>query len=131
MAIKACLKASSEPLLSSFQQSMSYSTETKIDCLRSLCYNEIHARHHDIETAHHNTCDWILSTQEFQDWLNQDDDCNGVLWIKGNPGAGKSTLMKHMLKHCKGACPESIILAYFFHARGEVLEKTLWACFVL
>ncbi|KAK4138478.1 hypothetical protein BT67DRAFT_368450, partial [Trichocladium antarcticum] len=49
---------------------------------------------------------------------------NGVLWIKGKPGAGKSTLMKHALQHCEEVFVDHLIVAYFFNARGEILEKT-------
>ena len=49
---------------------------------------------------------------------------NGVLCIKGKPGAGKSTLIKHTLAHCKEIFPEHLTAAYFFNARGGALEKT-------
>jgi hypothetical protein len=47
-----------------------------------------------------------------------------VLCLKGKPGAGKSTLMKHTLAHCKEIFPDYRIAAYFFNARGGALEKT-------
>ena len=47
-----------------------------------------------------------------------------MLWIKGKPGAGKSTLMKHALRRCDDIFADHLIAAYFFHARGDVLEKT-------
>ena len=47
-----------------------------------------------------------------------------MLWIKGKPGAGKSTLMKHALRHCEEVFADHLIVAYFFNARGEILEKT-------
>jgi len=47
-----------------------------------------------------------------------------VLWIKGKPGAGKSTLMKHALHHYEDIFATHLIAAYFFHARGDMLEKT-------
>jgi hypothetical protein len=49
---------------------------------------------------------------------------NGVLWLKGKPRAGKSTLMKHVFNHCKEAFIGQLLIAYFFNARGDVLEKT-------
>jgi ABC-type ATPase involved in cell division len=48
-----------------------------------------------------------------------------VLWIKGKPGAGKSTLMKHILFYCQGNLKDRTIAAHFFNARGNKLEKTL------
>jgi hypothetical protein len=47
-----------------------------------------------------------------------------VLWIKGKPGAGKSTLMKHALFYCQENLKDYVIAAYFFNARGSKLEKT-------
>jgi NACHT domain/Ankyrin repeats (3 copies) len=57
---------------------------------------------------------------------NRDDleSYNGVLWIKGKPGAGKSTLMKHALLHYQESFPNHAIAAYFFNARGDALEKS-------
>ncbi|PTB49120.1 hypothetical protein M431DRAFT_98298, partial [Trichoderma harzianum CBS 226.95] len=50
---------------------------------------------------------------------------NGVLWIKGNPGTGKSTLMKRILQYCEEKLfKNSLIAAYFFNARGDSFEQT-------
>ncbi|KAL7946934.1 ankyrin repeat-containing domain protein [Trichoderma barbatum] len=80
--------------------------EEKEDCLRSL----------NISSAHPKTCDWLFDTKQFQQWLHCDEisNHNGVLWVKGKPGTGKSTLMKHTLKHS----------AHFFNARGDSFEQT-------
>jgi hypothetical protein len=95
-------------------------------CLRSLGFSSLDARQNDIALAHHNTCDWLFETAEFCKWRDQADlaDHNGVLWLKGKPGAGKSTLMKHTLHHCQRIFSDHMIVAYFFNARGERLEKT-------
>lgn len=48
---------------------------------------------------------------------------NGVLWIRGHPGTGKSTLMKHIWRHFQHT--DRTIATYFFNARSfSVLEKT-------
>ncbi|KAK4031521.1 ankyrin repeat domain-protein [Parachaetomium inaequale] len=98
----------------------------KAACLRSLGFRDIDARLHDITAAYRGTCDWLFSTTQFQTWRDRADlpANNGVLWIKGKPGAGKSTLMKHALRHCEEVFGDHLIVAYFFNARGEVLEKT-------
>ncbi|KAF1812887.1 hypothetical protein P152DRAFT_383327, partial [Eremomyces bilateralis CBS 781.70] len=95
-------------------------------CLRSLCFSNIHARRQDIAAAHPNTCDWIFTTTEYKKWRDRTDlqNHNGVLWIKGKPGAGKSTLMKHTLGHLEKTSVDHLIVAYFFNARGAILEKT-------
>ncbi|KAK2028062.1 hypothetical protein LX32DRAFT_664149 [Colletotrichum zoysiae] len=96
-------------------------------CLRSLAFHEINARRHDIANAHPETCDWLFDTPEFRQWMDPASlrDHNGVFWIKGKPGAGKSTLMKHAYRHCQSTMSSNChLIAYFFNARGEALEKT-------
>jgi ankyrin repeat protein len=49
-----------------------------------------------------------------------------LLWIKGKPGSGKSTLMKEAYRRA-GQQPQAvspIIAAFFFNARGSRLEKS-------
>jgi hypothetical protein len=36
------------------------------------------------------TCQWIISTETYQQWHG--GDTNGLLWIKGIPGSGKSVM---------------------------------------
>ncbi|KAJ4297969.1 hypothetical protein N0V90_005868 [Kalmusia sp. IMI 367209] len=95
-------------------------------CLRTLGFLEIDSREQDISAAVETTCDWLFDTLEFKKWQDRTDlvTNNGVLCIKGKPGAGKSTLMKHTLEHCKNAFPDNLIIAYFFSARGSTLEKS-------
>ncbi|KAK3351875.1 LOW QUALITY PROTEIN: ankyrin repeat-containing domain protein [Neurospora tetraspora] len=99
---------------------------TRPNCLQSLSFSSIDARRQDIVQVHPNTGDWVIGTPEFREWRN----CttlsrhNGVLWIKGHPGTGKSTLMKHIWRHCQRELKDRTIAGYFFHARGESLEKT-------
>ncbi|KAL6814616.1 hypothetical protein V8C40DRAFT_107231 [Trichoderma camerunense] len=72
-------------------------------------------------------CDWIFENSMFVQWREQDDfkRHNGVLWIKGNPGAGKSTLMKHIWANCDKLFADCFIATYFFNTRGHsLLEKT-------
>ncbi|KAH8694325.1 ankyrin repeat-containing domain protein [Phaeosphaeriaceae sp. PMI808] len=95
-------------------------------CSVSLSFATIDARRQDIASAHQDTCKWIFQTPQFRQWWHRDDlqSHNGVLWIKGKPGAGKSTLMKYTLQHCREFFEDHITVAYFFNARGDSLEKT-------
>ncbi|KLU89624.1 ankyrin repeat domain-containing protein [Magnaporthiopsis poae ATCC 64411] len=101
-------------------------TTEKAACLRFLGFRNIDVRQHDIAAAYPGTCDWLFGTAQFRKWRDRADLLahNGVLWIKGKPGAGKSTLMKHALRHCEEVFDDHLIVAYFFNARGEILEKT-------
>lgn len=85
------------------------------------------ARKEDISFAHPKTCDWLFKTSQFQQWCRRDNisSHNGVLWIKGHPGTGKSTLMKHTLRHFEEEIFEThIAVAHFFNDRGDALEQT-------
>ncbi|KAH8892380.1 hypothetical protein GQ53DRAFT_123336, partial [Thozetella sp. PMI_491] len=85
------------------------------------------ARQAAIDHALPGTCGWLFETPEFRKWCDRTDlgTHNGVLWIKGKPGAGKSTLIKHTLGHCKAIFGDHLIITHFFNARDETLEMTL------
>src|SRR3569833_1127747 len=42
------------------------------------------------------TCEWISERQDFQDWLDDEND-KDMLWIQGPPACGKSYLAKHII----------------------------------
>ncbi|CCT72581.1 related to ankyrin 3 [Fusarium fujikuroi IMI 58289] len=94
--------------------------------LQSLSFKQIDARHENIKKAHRKTCKWIIKRAEYLDWLNPNkvDEHHGFLWIKGKPGAGKSTLMKFLLSNSRRTMKNKIIISFFFNARGEQLEKS-------
>lgn len=61
-------------------------------------------------------------------WYNRRDlqKHQGLLWIKGKPGSGKSTLIKEAMRQArKSTSPHNQhIVSFFFNARGHLLEKT-------
>ena len=83
------------------------------------------ARQHEIVLATETTCEWLLQHSKFRQWTLQN---KGLLWIKGNPGTGKSTIMKYVLQkmsHNKPAAQSKlVILSFFFHGRGSTLQHT-------
>ncbi|KAK7900982.1 hypothetical protein LTR67_003268 [Exophiala xenobiotica] len=104
----------------------------------SLRFGQIDARHATIQDAQTETCSWLLDQPEYQDWLdsNKLSQHHGFFWIKGNPGTGKSTIMKFALAHMKSKTTgknamertgnnETIVIKFFFNARGEELEKSV------
>ncbi|KIW85537.1 hypothetical protein Z517_00929 [Fonsecaea pedrosoi CBS 271.37] len=95
-------------------------------CLGTLGFREMDSREQDISPAVEHTCNWLFDTPEFEKWRDRTDltDNHGVLCIRGKPGAGKSTLMRHALEYCKRKFSDHLIVAYFFNARGNTLEKT-------
>ena len=57
----------------------------------------------------------------------QQADHVGFFWIQGNPGTGKSTLMKLLFEVAELNAkddPSQIMLSFFFLARGTVEEKS-------
>ncbi|RBR05989.1 hypothetical protein FVER53590_29300 [Fusarium verticillioides] len=108
------------------QEKGSHSQPSIEALLQSLRFNQIDARHDNIKKAHRKTCKWIIKRAEYLDWLNPNkvDEHHGFLWIKGKPGAGKSTLMKFILSNARRSMKDRIIISFFFNARGEQLEKS-------
>lgn len=96
------------------------------ELLDSLRFDQIDAREANIKTAHAQTCRWLLKKQEYQDWLDLSKlhEHHGLLWIKGKPGAGKSTIMKFVLGKFRRK-KEWTISSFFFNARGRQMEKTV------
>jgi ankyrin repeat protein len=94
--------------------------------LDSLRFNQIDARHATIKIAHAKTCKWLLKECEYQDWLDDNKVCDhhGFLWIKGKPATGKSTIMKFAYANAKKTLGDTIVISFFFNARGEHLEKS-------
>lgn len=68
--------------------------------LDQLYFNGIQARHHTIESAHSKTFQWVFEELDagmrLRDWLENRD---GVFWVYGKPGSGKSTFMKFLCGH--------------------------------
>ncbi|KAJ4269840.1 hypothetical protein NW762_001509 [Fusarium torreyae] len=100
--------------------------EKTMELLNSLRFDRINFRHEYIRQAHTQTCGWLLEKSEYCDWLDPSklSDHHGFLWIKGKPGAGKSTLMKFVLSHAQEQVEDQVIIAFFFNARGDHLEKS-------
>lgn len=94
--------------------------------LESLQFAQMDARQMSIKQAHAKTCRWFLKDPEYLQWSKNDgaQSEGSFLWIKGKPGAGKSTLMKFLLKQTRRSRSEGIIISFFFNARGEDMEKT-------
>ncbi|KAF3149336.1 hypothetical protein TWF594_011380 [Orbilia oligospora] len=110
----------------SSEGNFSVTEEYKIQSLRTLSFGGMDFRLNSIALAHETTCNWFFETEEFLQWRNREnaETFNGVLWIKGKPGAGKSTLMKHTFLHCQDELSNHSIAAYFFSTRGQGLEKS-------
>ncbi|KAF5589832.1 nacht and ankyrin domain protein [Fusarium subglutinans] len=101
--------------------------ERRKTLLESLQFKEIHSRRLGVEVAHEETCNWLHEDPVYQRWLDRSKliQHHGFLWIKGKPGAGKSTIMKFAYSQAMKMMGDSIIISFFFNARGNDLEKSI------
>lgn len=118
----------SDPLVSDLPSENSMS-DLKKQLIEQLYFEKIDERLTHLTPAQGTTCRWFLTKPEYLAWHNpsQRSDHGGFLWIKGNPGTGKSTLMKFLFETAKfntKSDPSQITLSFFFLARGTVEEKT-------
>ncbi|KOS37386.1 hypothetical protein ACN38_g11821 [Penicillium nordicum] len=90
------------------------------EVLRSLAFPQMLDRRDNIEPCHPDTCQWILELEKYKSWRSQS---RGLLWIKGKPGAGKSTLMLFLHDKLKNDMDHGIRLEFFFTARGTEMQR--------
>lgn len=97
--------------------------------LQSLKFDQMDARHLSIKKAHANTCSWVVQTKSYKQWEEQSSPQSKFLWIKGKPGAGKSTLMKFLLGQKESRIRKMRshirLISFFFNARGNDLERSI------
>ena len=100
--------------------------------LNSLRFQHMAQRQATVEPAHEQTFEWVLkpsSRVKFDDWLRFQD---GIYWVMGKAGSGKSTLMKFLLNHKKTAeslrswaGPKRLVTAsFFFWNAGSSMQKS-------
>ena len=96
-------------------------------CLQSLFFTEMHWRKTDVADPAPATCAWLIQHRTYREWFDQG---HGLLWIKGNPGTGKSTVLKHALETAEQSTKQTVILASFFcHGRGAPTQKSALGLF--
>ena len=80
-------------------------------------------RRQEADQAYSNTCEWILQNKAYLTWISKE---RKLLWIKGKPGAGKSTLVAFIYRvyQHRTDFKRVINLSFFFHGRGALLQKT-------
>lgn len=96
--------------------------------LQSLAFPSMDERQAEIPSPMAGTCSWVHASSVYRSWDGRCKPPDGksahwLLWIKGKPGAGKSTIMKEILEH-RAASPGTLRLSFFFNARGSNLEKS-------
>ncbi|PVI03076.1 hypothetical protein DM02DRAFT_698828, partial [Periconia macrospinosa] len=100
--------------------------------LSSLHYPYMYTRMSNVVKAHFETFDWIFEPDcdvGFVQWLERND---GIYWISGKPGSGKSTLMKYLYSHPRTQAAlkkwagetELVTASFFFWSIGTQMQKT-------
>lgn len=99
--------------------------------LESLLFDEIKLREDQIQPAYTKTFTWIFEddTTSFKRWLTSSD---GIFWVSGKAGSGKSTLMKFLANHettrallCQWSGSETLVVAsYYFWNAGHDAQKS-------
>jgi hypothetical protein len=109
-----------------FQQH-SGNTNQRTDFVKSLAFGNMNFRYESIDPAHINTCQWLFQKPEYLQWRDTEHlaSHSGFLWIKGKAGSGKSTLMKRAFEHAKKSFHNDKVIAFFFNARGQPLERSV------
>ncbi|KAJ4377410.1 hypothetical protein N0V83_000235 [Neocucurbitaria cava] len=102
------------------------SEEHRKELMTSLHFKQRDARLLTLKSAQTKTCRWLLKNVHYKDWMNADKlkQHHGFFWIKGKPGTGKSIMMKFLFSEAKRSMKDSLVLSFFFNARGEALEKS-------
>ncbi|KAK4111839.1 ankyrin, partial [Canariomyces notabilis] len=103
--------------------------DLKQSLVDALYFDKIDDRVTHLTPAAGSTCRWFLSKEEYTTWRDsaKQPDHSGFLWIKGNPGTGKSTLMKMLFEEARKSSvgdPSEIVLSFFFLARGTLKERS-------
>ncbi|THV43885.1 hypothetical protein BGAL_0834g00010 [Botrytis galanthina] len=103
---------------------------TRQSIIDQLYFPKIDERLTSLTAAQGTTCRWFLTKSEYLSWndVSKRQDHGGFLWIKGNPGTGKSTLMKLLFEEAKLKAKgdsSKITFSFFFLARGTIEERTI------
>lgn len=97
-------------------------------CLHSLAFPSMDSRRIGIEEPAMETCSWLFEHPLYQQWDSRNGAAtsHGLLWIKGKPGSGKSTLMKRLVERSEERPRQGgICISFFFSARGAGLERSI------
>ena len=99
--------------------------------MEALKFKDMDLRRAAIGAAYAETCQWIFKNQDYNEWRKippGDQQC-ALLWIRGKPGSGKSTLMKCIMEHLQKERHDHVV-TFFFNARGrELLGRSAAGCY--
>jgi len=73
------------------------------------------------------TVQWLFKHEKFLTWAQRHaaNDSQGLFWIRGKPGSGKSTIIREICSWAKQKWKDEVRLCYFYHGRSAaILEKS-------
>ncbi|QPC62822.1 hypothetical protein HYE67_005053 [Fusarium culmorum] len=97
--------------------------ERREQCLQALYFDGIDYEPRKMREPGETACQWLLEDQSYTDWYSSG---RGILWILGNPGSGKSTLMKHAIGSSRDTAigGSTHTVSFFFYNQGSHLQHT-------
>lgn len=91
---------------------------TYVDLIQTLTFDQMRHRENSINLPQRGTCIWLRDNPHFRSWLrsNHSEEVPALLWIRGKPGSGKSTLMRATMQDpsFKGCA----VASHFFNGRS-------------
>jgi hypothetical protein len=97
-----------------------------IDCLSQHPRAGIESRYNPLSyIKQRKTGNWLLQLPEFNSWMENDN--NGIFWLSGSMGSGKSVLTSYVVEDLKQRLNKGsgcMIASYFFDARYKVSATT-------
>jgi ankyrin repeat protein len=101
------------------------------ELLSALAFPQMNFRFAAIADAYQSTCQWLFETPEYTRWRNRSlrQRHHGLLWLKGKPGSGKSTVTKCAVEYAQRTFADERTVYFFFNARGEPSERTVEGMF--
>ena len=68
---------------------------------------------------------WILTNPDFQRWRHGDDHQSQLLWIKGDPGKGKTMLLCGIIDELKSTTGDSVLSYFFFQGTDSRINSAV------
>ena len=77
-----------------------------------------------IRDGEKNSGEWILSDAQYRGWRNEPG--SALLWLQGNPGTGKSTLMKQIQNRLsnENGLSKAVVASFYYSAREGKAEMS-------
>ncbi|KAK5122892.1 hypothetical protein LTR85_003457 [Meristemomyces frigidus] len=107
-------------------------SKTTSSVVNSLRFAEMRLRRDAIDHAHRSTYEWIFThgSSPFREWL---ESGQGLFWVCGKAGSGKSTLMKFLSKHAEtkrilktwAGNAKLLVADYYFWYLGNAKQKSV------